>query len=48
MIDNYSLDLEAYADAFEESVSASAFAEAVAIKDRVVEEFECVSAVSQS
>ena len=46
MIKNYSLDLEAYALAFEESLSDSALDELLLLKDYVVAEFDCVSAVS--
>jgi len=45
VIANYSDDLEAYGAAVGSGLSASALAEAKAIKDRVVEEFGCVSAV---
>ena len=46
VIANYSDDLEAYRAAVGEGLSATALAEAVEIKDRVVAEFGCVSAVS--
>lgn len=45
VIANYSDDLEAYRAAVGEGLSATALAEAVEIKDRVVAEFGCVSAV---
>ena len=46
VIANYSDALESYGAAVGSGLSASGLAEAKAIRDRVVEEFGCVSAVS--
>ena len=46
VIANYSDALESYGAAVGSGLSATALAEAKAIRDRVVEEFGCVSAVS--